>query len=250
MNLFLDPTDLNGHGRNLAQLLLIGGVQLETMAQHVERVTFNVWSAEVKKDAEKRGLVLKHGQVEWLWDALTLEPRVARELGSCILSRDEEWKNQEPIAVLKAGEELGLFLKPFSSLASAWAPVSSTQCPQAIIKLCATLKMVPRKMVARRFECCDVECVVEITVDEAGTIEQEEALMKVEPGDVTIAESRVIVKVLSLNHAYTVVSRRLEPHRRSHGGRSYDHIAWCHDNKWISLESIRCDVEAGDWLLE
>lgn len=247
MSLFLDPTDLDAHGRNLAQLLLIGGVQLETLAKGFERVTFKVWSAAVQKDAQERGLMLENWQTEWLWDALTEEPRVARELGSRILSRDEEWRLQEPIAVLKAGEKLGLFLKPFSSFGSVEASLPSESQPQAWIKLLAILKMEPGKAAARRFECDDVECVVEIDVCKPGTVEQEATLMKVEASEVTVDGSRVIVNVRSLNHAYTVTSRRLEPHRRSHGGRSYDHIAWRHDGQWISLESIRFEVEDGAW---
>src|SRR5262245_19974882 len=47
--------------------------------------------------------------------------------------------------------------------------------------------------------------------------------------------NNVMVWIRSLNHAFTVTSRRLQPHRRGHGGRIYDHIAWSENNRWVSL---------------
>jgi len=75
--------------------------------------------------------------------------------------------------------------------------------------------------------------------------------MKLERINVTVQRNMVMVWVRSLNHAFTVTSRRLQPHRRGHGGRIYDYIAWRReDNQWISLETIRRDVEAGTWKLK
>ena len=247
MSLFLDAADLNSHGRYLAQLLLSGGAQLETLARGWERVSFDVWVEAVYKDVKRRGLDLPEEQAEWLWETLTKEPRIAKELGMRIVSADEEWVEQNPVQVLKAGENLGLFLKPFSSHGSPALTLSSEAQPQGRIKLLGALNMKPGKVASRRFECGDVECVVVIEVDKPGTVEQEAVLMKVEPKGVTVDGSRVIVNARSLNHAYTVTSRRLEPHRRGHGGRSYDHIAWRSGGQWISLERIRCLVEAGTW---
>jgi len=103
MSLFCDPTDLNAYGRQLAQLLLIGGVQMETLAKGKQQVTFHAWSEAVRKAVVERGMTLEGAQLEWLWEALTTEPRVHRELGAHIRSREDEWKNQQPILVLKSG---------------------------------------------------------------------------------------------------------------------------------------------------
>ncbi len=91
-----------GHGWNLAQLLLIGGVQLETLARGQEKVVFKAWAVAVELDAAKRGLTLAEGQLDWLWEALLSEPKVRRALRSRVVSRDEEWKDQEPMQVLSA----------------------------------------------------------------------------------------------------------------------------------------------------
>lgn len=224
-----------------------GGVQLETLARGWARVTFDVWLKAVGEDVKKRGLSLSEEQAQWLWETLTKEPRIARELETRIVSADEQWLEQNPVQVLKAGENLGLFLKPFSSFGSPTVPLPTDAQPEGRIKLLGALSMKPGKIASRRFECGDVECVVVIKVDKPGTVEQEAVLMKVEPGGVTVDGAEVIVNARSLNHAYTMTSRRLEPHRRCHGGRAYDHVAWRNGDQWISLERIRCLVEAGLW---
>ena len=247
MSLFLDSADLNSHGRYLAQLLLSGGVQLEMLANKMLQVTFDLWVKSVRLDVKERGIVLSEEQAKWLWEALTREPRIATELGSRIVSAEEQWQEQKPVFVLKAGENLGLFLKPFSSFGASALPLTSDAQPQARIKLLGALDMKPGKITSRRFECCDVECTVEIVVDKPGTIEQEAVLMKVEPSGLTVDGSLVTVSAGSLNHAFTLTSRRLQPHRRSHGGRAYDHVAWRNKNQWIPLETIRGFVENGKW---
>ena len=56
------------------------------------------------------------------------------------------------------------------------------------------------------------------------------------------------MNVRSLNQAYTKASLRLEPRRRSHGGRVYEHVAFMDENdKYVPLEKIRKDVEKRLW---
>jgi len=186
-------------------------------------------------------------QLEWLWQALTTEPAIRRELGLQILSRDEEWKTQEAVTVLNKGEALGIFLKPLKALGTPVFSVPSTTEPAGTIKLLGILTMGPGKATSRRFECRDVNATVEITVENAGSLDEEAVLMKLERKDVVVQHNMVMAWVRSLNHAFTVTSRRLQANRRSHGGRIYDHIAWRKNNEWISLEQIRREVEAGKW---
>jgi hypothetical protein len=60
-------------------------------------------------------------------------------------------------------------------------------------------------------------------------------------------EAHIHVNVKSLNHAYTKASLRLEPNRRSHGGRVYDHVAYKTDKGFIPLETIRNEFEEKMW---
>ena len=128
-------------------------------------------------------------------------------------------------------------MKSLTSFGAPVLPVQPNVQADATITLLAPLMMGPGK--AGRFECRDVKATVEIPMEKAGSLDQEAVLMKLERIDVTVQRNMVMAWVRSLNHAFTVTSRRLQPHRRGHGGRIYDHIAWCKDNQWISLEDIR-----------
>jgi hypothetical protein len=72
--------------------------------------------------------------------------------------------------------------------------------------------------------------------------------MKAKPETVSIDGNCVIVKVGSLNQAYTKSSLRLEPERQSHGGRTYDALFWIDpQGNQVTLGKIRDDVECGKW---
>jgi len=73
--------------------------------------------------------------------------------------------------------------------------------------------------------------------------------MRIEADRITPGNGIVNVRVDSLNQAYTVSSRRLEPERRSHGGRTYDHVVHATETKRTRLEDIRLKVETGRWEL-
>jgi hypothetical protein len=176
---------------------------------------------------------------------LTSEPRTVREFGAQIVSREDEWKARDPMDVLNSGHLLGIFLKSFTSFGAPVLSVPSEVEPDAIITLLGPLTMGPGK--AGRFECRDVKATVEIPVEKAESLDQEAVLMKLERIDVTVHRNMVMAWVRSLNHAFTVTTRRLRPQRRGDGGRIYDYIAWRKNNQWISLEAIRRDVEAGNW---
>ena len=56
-----------------------------------------------------------------------------------------------------------------------------------------------------------------------------------------ISGNCLAVNVKSLNHAYTAASLRLQPNRRSHGGRVYDHLALKQEKDFKPLEAIRVE---------
>jgi hypothetical protein len=245
MTRFREPQELKTHCRQLGELLVIGGAQLEALAKESGQITFQKWSEVVRKAASH--LDVEDEQLKWLWEALTTEPTVYRAFRSQILSHEEEWKRKPQVTVLGAGHSLGIFLKGLSMFGAPVLAVSGNARPDAIITLHGPLTMGPGK--AGRFECRDVKASIEIRVNRPCSAEQETILMKLEPGDIIVKGETLTASVRSLNHAFTVTSRRLQPHRRSHGGRIYDHIAWRKDNNsWIRLEDIRQAVEAGRWM--
>lgn len=98
-----------------------------------------------------------------------------------------------------------------------------------------------------RLECCDCRSEVTITVDKILSLEREADIMRIEQDRVELGKGYVKVVVDSLNQGYTVASRRLEPQRRSHGGRTYDHLVHIGNEKRTRLEDIRQLVESGAW---
>ena len=88
---------------------------------------------------------------------------------------------------------------------------------------------------------------VSVEVNDAKSSEQEAVLLKLDAELVEVDGKTVKAQAKSLNQAYTVVSRRLEPQRRGYGGRAYDHVAWRNGSQWVPLETIRCAVESGEW---
>ena len=100
---------------------------------------------------------------------------------------------------------------------------------------------------ARRLECCDVFGCLKIRIDKLGPKNVEAAALKVDLEDVEIKNNCLYISVKSLNHAYTTASLRLEPHRRSHGGKIYDHIGLKKEEGFVSLEIVRSDYENQMW---
>ena len=71
--------------------------------------------------------------------------------------------------------------------------------------------------------------------------------MRIDVERIIVEKDVVTIRVDSLNQAFTVASRRLQPERRSHGGRIYDHIVHVRGHVRTRLEEIRRKVESGSW---
>ena len=72
--------------------------------------------------------------------------------------------------------------------------------------------------------------------------------MRIDTERVKVEGDHVIVQVDSLNQAYTVAARRLQPERRSHSGRIYSFFLFvAEDGSTQLLERIRAKVEEGTW---
>ena len=50
-------------------------------------------------------------------------------------------------------------------------------------------------------------------------------------------------EALSLNHAYTLLSERIETHRRSHTGNVFERVFFQKDNSWYPLQVLREEFE-------
>jgi len=106
-----------------------------------------------------------------------------------------------------------------------------------------------------RLECCPVDATLSYFVEDLHSLQEEADLIGVSTSWVQIEASshpaltgHVFVEVRSLNQAYTLASRRLQPHRRSHTGNIYDKICWTPPTaEPLLLEEVRLLVESGEW---
>ena len=118
--------------------------------------------------------------------------------------------------------------------------------PDAEVEILEPLMLRPGK--AQRLECCDVPTSLRIHLSGKLSIDQEAPAFKVNAKDIIIREAVVEVSVKSLNHAYTKASLRLQPHRRSPGGKAYNHVAlWLGGNAYEPLEEVRKRNENRIW---
>jgi len=246
MSLFTDSQDLDAYGHKLAQMLLIGGYQLESRTDQGKRIQFDTWSQAVRTEAGKRGIEVSADQLRWLWDSLKTEPATRAELSHLMV----DGTDIAPVKVLPKGSRFSIHLGNITTghgSSSSW-PNARTK-PEAEVVIDDELYMARGKK--NHLECKPVlsSLIMMIYSDVEGEV-AEAAKMKAKPATVSIEGNRVTVKVGSLNQAYTKASLRLEPERQSHGGRTYDALFWIDSqgNK-VSLGKIRDDVECGRWTL-
>ena len=106
-----------------------------------------------------------------------------------------------------------------------------------------------------RLECCPVGATLTYLVEDLHSLQEEADLIGVSSSWLQIEAcshpaftGQVYVEVRSLNQAYTLASRRLQPHRRSHTGNIYDKISWTPPTaEPLLLGEVRLLVESGEW---
>ena len=121
----------------------------------------------------------------------------------------------------------------------------SPAAPMTTVRLLERLRMRPGK--ASRLECCNVLCELTIPAEEIQSQEREAEMLGVEPRLVTLGDHSVTVIAKSLNQAFTMAARRLEPDRRSPSGHAYNRLVHLGQGTRQTLEQIRRQVETNGW---
>ena len=236
---------LNPHTINLTDLFMSGLHWMHVVAERNSDIRFSNW-AQLMNQARCKSNNLKAEKLIWLWEAIISEPEIKKKFSNQIRSIEDDWKMLDPIECLPAKSLLGVFLKNLSTLGYPVMPISQDIKPDAELEILQPLSMKPGK--AGRLECCDVRTRLNLGINPLESVEAEAAVLKVDKENIEIQDNCVIVEVKSLNHAYTTASLRLEPYRRSHGGRIYDHIALIQiNNCYRPLEYIRVEHEKSLW---
>jgi len=235
---------VRNHAPEIADLMMSGIQWLTRMERQGQELDFVQWS-RLMRSARRHSDKLSADQLIWLWEAMTSEPRIREKLGERLISIGEMWRKLEPIRVLPAGSRFAIFMKGFRSYGKSVFPLQSHLIPDAEAEILSDLYMKAGK--ARRLECMEVLTWLEIRPPEIGPKEAEAGSLKVTPEDVEIIDGLLRVRVDSLNIAFTRTRLRLDPHRRSHSGRAYDHVALIEENGYLPLEKVRLKNEKVLW---
>ena len=216
----------------LGTLFADGAATLNSMTRERKPLTFQAWADRLEKIYEGDSLFEDDTQKKWLWDALRTEPGCKKRFGD--LPKPVPWTRDQHIQVFHAGE---------------WFEIGFTVNMEKTTVLIQTKKPLNMRLgKGNRLECCDCEATITIQVREILSPQREADIMRIDPKQIDFPQNHILrVTVDSLNQAYTISSRRLEPNRRSHGGRAYDHIFHVAGTKRTPLEKIRRAVEDGTW---
>ena len=237
------PFRIDTYANRLSCLVSVGAGNLMVLAGESKPVRFADWSSAVRASFGE-ALAPTERELNWVWDSLRTEPEVIQRAGRLPAAGVRWTSNHEKFPALKLGQILLIALK-LEDLEVLRRSTSDPMDEEAVVVLEAPLDMRPGK--ANRLECCDVRATVRIRVPKPLTKEREADIMSVPAEQVDISDGVVNVSVDSLNQAYTVTSRRLEPNRRAHGGRSYDHMVCVWENQRLRLEDVRLSVESDSW---
>jgi hypothetical protein len=239
--------DLEAIGRTV-NLIYDGARILDEMvlaSASFETVRFQEWSRAVREELKLTDDVKTRAQLIWLWESLRRAPSL-RHLFGDLASATVPWTSKtdrfdvfppdQYFLIGLNGGEVARLLQSHNSPATEERVSVLTEQP---------LRMRPGKH--DRLECSDCKSIVSIRVNQTFEVEREADIMRIEADRIVVEERLIRVHVDTLNQAYTVSSRRLEPKRRSHGGRTYDHLV--HVGRWkrMPLENIRCLVESRQW---
>lgn len=222
---------------------LLHEVRQQSTAKGVVR--FRDWSAAICENTKLNSEITSKRHLIWLWECLRLAPDLLDLFGD-LPPATVPWSSKDQRFEVfgdKASFVIGMNAGEISQLLQATAKAPAEERVSVLTE--EPLRMRPGKK--DRLECCDCEATVTIRVEKAFSLEREADIMRIEADRITIDGKTITVRVDSLNQAYTISSRRLEPRRRSHGGRTYDHMVHAGKGTRITLEDIRQLVESGEW---
>lgn len=247
MSLFPSTDHNYEHVSQISRLFTSGAMLLHGMFTEGDPITFKVWASRLREDKSFEKGFATVDRLMWLWDALRSEPELEHEFGSLPPAAAPWAGTRTRFKVFDSGESFVIGLKRDTVAELLRKPHKNATDETVSVMTLQPLLMKPGK--GGRLECCDCEAVVTIRVPEIHFPVREADIMEVDVGRITLGDGVVIVRVDSLNQAYTVSSRRLEPARRSHGGRTYDHVVHVGKGRRTPLETIRQQVANDEWVV-
>jgi len=190
-------------------------------------------------------------ELNWLWDTIRSFPNISTENLKIPDYGVTYYPDHKEHHVFDEGQTFFISFKRLKpNIIRSYENNDHTKDP--IITLKQPLKM--RRGKAGRLECCNVAAEVKIHLDKnilneniIKDVNRQAGIAGLAPDLVSHMNNFSTFTVTSLNQAYTVASRMLEPERKSHGGRCYDHLVCVLNDSYKGLEEVRREVESGSW---
>ncbi len=244
MSLFPPTDDDLDRLREINELFVSGAMLLQGMLFKKDPTTFKLWANRLREGASTEEGIATNERLKWLWDALRTEPELKQKFGMLPPAAAPWAGTKERFEIFGPKEWFVIGLKSEAVVELMKYPHRSPSEETVCVQTLDVLRMEPK---GKRLKCCDCRADVTIRVGKVYTVAREADLMEVKEDRISLGDHFLKVRVDSLNHAYTVSSRRLEPDRRAHGGSTYDHIVHVGQGTRTPLETIRLQVENGDW---
>lgn len=248
MSSYHEPNRLQQKIDQTAELLVAGAHVLNDMLTSDETegtVPFKDWAAALREIPSLHDDLTTSERLVWLWETLREAPDFADHFGTLPPAAVPWTSKNQRFDVFLPGEWFVVGMKGGQVAELLQRTNYAPQQEDVSVQTKDKLRMKPGK--GDRLECCDCHAEVTIRVNKVFDVTREADIMRIEEDRIELEEGLVKVQVDSLNQAYTVSSRRLEPERRSHGGRTYDHIVHARKGTRTRLEDIRRRVESGTW---
>jgi hypothetical protein len=223
------PLDVEALKEQLSHEVALGVSGLALVLKQKRPVSYVCWSRAVSELALSEGRRHQLEGARALWKYLIRVPAVAALHKASVEAQKERLKG-----VLPPGTQLDVHMPDHCG--SPWPK----------IELSARLDFQQGK--EGLLESAPVEAQLHYEATDAHSASEEAERLRTTNERVTLVEpGRVVVKVWSLNEAYTFASTRLEPLRRSHTGRIYDKLSVRgRKGERIFLEEFRVAAECGE----
>ena len=236
---------LHGEVETMTRLFNLGAhVAIEMLEDG--QLPFDEWYGAVTKKGDISTTPTNNLRLIWIWDSLRQDADL-KDFLKDLSPAGMQWnRHSGPFLVLQRDSWLliGLQHTPASTLLSSRSGPPEDE--KVSIQLLDDLLMRPGRN--DHLECSDCKCLLQLRVDVVYSTEREMDILGVKYEQiVSLREGVIQVLAPSINHAYTIASRRLEPERRSHSGNIYEHVVYVGDRGRFLLGDIRLAVEIGEW---
>lgn len=229
----------------LIQIMDVGG-HLAIEMHSRGSISYDEWVQEVRKRIQLPDKPTNNLRLIWVWDSLRKAEAFRDEFRN-FPPAGMVWNHStEPILVLDRESWLVIGL---SASASSVLLTSGHKDPWeeiAAIRLIDDLQMRPGRN--DHLECMGCRCLLQLRASPVYSRERELDILGIEDRQLEqLSDGRIVVEVDSINQAYTVASRRLEPSRHSHGGNIYQNVFYVNKIERLRLDYLRLLVEVGQW---